>query len=322
MRRREFISLFSGAAAAWPVMLQAQAPVARIGFLGNLAPDVIPTLLGAFREGLQERGYSEGRNFVIEYRWGAPPDQKLAAELVARDVNVIVSWGTPATAAARAATQKIPIVMVGVADPIGAGLVASLSRPGGNVTGTTNLSRDLGGKLLEVLLEIVPLINPVFVLRNPQNPASALQLREIEVAARTFGIGVELVEAANSDQLEPAFAQMVRANAKGVILLAEPLFIGNGPRIADLAQRARLPSVFSRRENVEAGGLLSYGPSLRGQFRDTAVYVDKILKGANPADLPVEQPARLEFILNLKTAKAIGLTVPPILLVRADEVIE
>ena len=324
MKRREFITLLGGTAAAWPLAARAQQPerMRRIGYLASLSPAMVPELMSAFREGLRERGYIEGQNLRFEYRWATELNETLAAELIVLNVDVIVAWATPAVTAARRATSKIPIVMVGIADPIGAGFVANLSRPGGNITGTTNLARDLGGKLLELLLEIAPRINPVFVLRNPDNPASPLQLREVEVAARSLDLRVTLVEATSPREVDAAFARMIGENAKGVIALADPLLISQRAQLADLAQKARLPVIFSRRENVEAGGLISYGPSLRGQFRDTAMYVDKILKGADPANLPVEQPTRLELVVNLKTAKSLGLDVPPTLLARADEVIE
>jgi putative ABC transport system substrate-binding protein len=322
--RRDFLVVVgSGAlAVALGSPVSAQARMARIGYLASLSPTAAPDLLHAFRDGLIERGYIEGQNLKIEYRWAEQPDTSLAAELIALNVEVIVAWATPAVTAARRASSTLPIVMVGIADPIGAGFVNSLSRPGGNITGTTNLARDLGGKLLELLREIAPGINPVFVLRNPRNPAAALQLREVEVAARALGLQLVLLEVTVADELNDAFARMSHENAKGVITLADPLLISQRARIAELAQKARLPMVFSRRENVEAGGLISYGPNLRAQFRETAAFVDTILKGANPADLPVEQPTRLELILNLKTAKMMGLEVQPSLLVRADEVIE
>ncbi len=322
--RRDFImAIGSGSlAAALGSRASAQARVARIGYLASLAPTATPDLLHAFRDGLRERGYVEGENLKIEYRWAEQPDASLAAELVALNVQTILAWATPAVTAARRATSRLPIVMVGIADPVGAGFVNSLSRPGGNVTGTTNLARDLGGKLLELLREIAPGTNPVFVLRNPRNPAAPLQLREVEVAARALGLQLVLLDVTVADELNDAFARMARENAKGVVTLADPLLISQRERIAELARKTRLPMVFSRRENVEAGGLISYGPSLRAQFRDSAAFVDKILKGADPADLPVEQPTRLELILNLKTAKAIGLDVSPSLLVRANEVIE
>ena len=328
MRRREFIAVLGGAAVSAPMLwwrsarAQQGERMRRIGYLANLSPEAVPELMLALREGLREHGYVEGQNLKFEYRWAADLNETLAAELVALNVDVIVAWATPVVTAARRATSKTPIVMVGIADPIGAGFIANLSRPGGNITGTTNLSRDLGGKLLELLLEIVPRVNPVFVLRNPRNPASPLQLREVEVAARGLYLPVTLIDVTSPGEVDAAFARMVGENAKGVIALADPLLISQRAQLADLAQNARLPLIFSRRENVEAGGLISYGPSLLGQFRDTAMYVDKIFKGADPANLPVEQPTRLELVVNLKTAKALGLAVPPSILLRADKVIE
>jgi putative ABC transport system substrate-binding protein len=212
--------------------------------------------------------------------------------------------------------------MVGIADPIASGFVASLSRPGGNITGTTNLSRDLGSKLMELLTEVVPGLNSIAVLRNPRNPAAPVQFAEIEAAARALRRPIVPIDISTDAQLDDAIARMKRDNTGAAVALADPYFISRAARIANLAKSARLPIIFSRRENVESGGLLSYGPSLREQFRDTAVYVDRILKGAAPADLPVEQPSKFELLINVKTAEALGLTLPPTLLARADEVIE
>ena len=323
MRRRDVIKIIGGLVVAMPHTVAARQPkIPLIGYLALVPPTAIPGALQSFHDELRHRGFVEGQNIRIEYRWAAEMNKSVAAELVALNPDVIVAFATPPASAAREATSKIPIVMVGIADPIGAGLIASLSRPGGNVTGTTALARDLGGKLLEILREVVPNINPVFLLLNPQNPASSLQLGDIEVAARSLGLQLVRVEARGPDEIDAAFARMTRESAKGVITIVEPLFIDQRARIADLAQKARLPTVFLRRENVQAGGLISYGPSLPGQFRDTAIFVDKILKGAKPSELPVEQPTRLELIINLKTAKAIGISIPPSVLARADEVIE
>jgi putative ABC transport system substrate-binding protein len=323
MRRREFLSAIGGA-LSWPLSARAQpaARIARVGYLANLAPTATPELLNAFRDGLRTRGYVEGQNLTIASRWASPLSDSIVAELVGLKPDVIVAWATPSVAAAKRATSTIPIVMVGIADPIAAGFVRSLSQPGGNITGTTNLSRDLGGKLLELLIEVIPALNAIVVLRNPRNPASTFQFREVEVAGRSLKRQVVAIDVATDTELDNAFARMKREGAKAAVALADPYLISRRERISDLARAAQLPMIFSRRENVAAGGLMSYGPSLREQFRDTAIYVDKILKGAKPAELPVEQPTKFELVINLRTAKALGLTIPPTLLARADEVIE
>jgi putative ABC transport system substrate-binding protein len=233
-----------------------------------------------------------------------------------------VVWGTPASIAIAQATSTLPIVILSVTDPVGSGLVASLARPGRNITGVSNLSRDLSGKLLELLVQVVPGISRIAALRNPLNPGSALHLNETETAARELGLELQLVEARAPEDLEGAFAAIRRGRARGVVVLTDAMFIGQRHRIAELATKSRLPTVFARRENAEGGGLMSYGPSLSGQFLRAATYVDKILKGARPADLPIEQPTKFELVINLKTAKTLGLTIPPSLLARADEVIQ
>ena len=247
---------------------------------------------------------------------------RLAADLVRSKVDLLVSWTTPATLAAKRATSTIPIVMLAVGDPVGDGLVASLSKPGGNVTGVSNVARELSGKLLELLKEVRPDARRIAALRNPTNPASALAWRETEAAAKSLGVQLQLVAVREARELEPAFAAMARHHAAGVVILPDPLFLSERRRISELAQQARLATVFQRSENVEAGGLISYGPKLTEQFRQAAVYVDRILKGARPADLPVEQPVRFELVINLKTAKALGLSIPPGILLRADHVIQ
>jgi len=289
----------------------------RIGYLASLAPEATPLFFRAFRQELEARGYKEGQNLAIDCRWGASPSPALAAELVGLGPDVIVAWATPAVIAARGVASTIPIVMVGITDPIAAGFITNLSRPGGNITGTTNLARDLGGKTLELLIEIAPTLKSINILRNPHNPAATLQF-----AARALNREIVVIDASYDAELEEAFARMRREAAKAVVAFADPYFIERSSRIADLAREARLLTVFSRRENVDAGGLLAYGPSLRAEFRATAIYVDKILKGASPADLPVERPSTFELIINAGTAKAIGVAIPPTLLARADEVID
>jgi ABC-type uncharacterized transport system substrate-binding protein len=244
------------------------------------------------------------------------------AELVNANVDVIVAWGTPSVIAVRRATSTIPIVMVSVGDPVGSGFIASLARPGANITGISNITVDLSAKLLELFIELVPGMKRVGVVRNPNNPNVTVQLRETEDAARKLNLRVQVVEARTSEDFERAFSRLRTERVNGVVLLADPSVIEQSRRIAELAQAARLPTAFQRRENVDAGGLLSYGPSISDQFREAGIYVDRLLKGAKPSELPVEQPTKFELVINLKTAKALGLEIPPTLLTRADEVIE
>jgi putative ABC transport system substrate-binding protein len=323
VRRREFITLLGGA-AAWPLGARAQQPkVWRIGFLAPAPPT--RAMLNAFRDGLRERGYVEGQNLSIDVRWPQGPfehNPDLAAELARSNVDVIVAWASPAVIAARRATSTIPIVMAGIGDPVGYGGIASLARPGGNVTGVSLMAPDLSGKLVELLVEIVPGTNRIGVVHNPNNPGATVIMRETEKAIRALGLEFEVIEASVLEEFERAFGRLSTKGVKGVVLAADPSVIEHGAKIAELAQKARLPTVFQRRENVEAGGLLSYGASLNEVLRHTAFYVYRILKGARPDELPVEQPTKFELVINLNTAKALGLDLPPTLLARADEVIE
>jgi putative ABC transport system substrate-binding protein len=282
-------------------------------------------MLNAFRDGMRERGYVEGQNLSIAVRWPQETfdhDPSVVAELINGNVDVIVAWATPAVVAAQRATSTIPIVMVGVGDPVGLGFIASLARPGGNITGLSNLSVDLNAKLMELFVELVPGMKCVGVVRNPNNPVVPMFLRETEDAVRKLNMRIQVVEAQTSDEFERAFAQLSANGVDGVVLLPDPTVVEHGRRIAELAQSARLPTAFLRRENVDAGGLLSYGANLNNEFRQVAFYVDRILKGAKPAELPVEQPTKFELVINLKTAKALGLTVPLIVQMTADDVIE
>ncbi len=312
---------------ATSLAVEAQPPgkAYRVGFLSTSPPEGSKALLDAFLNGLRQFGYSQGTNLAVEHRWTAgTPDRldALARELVQGQVDVILAWGTPATGAAKRATTKIPIVMVGVGDPIGAGFVHTLSRPGGNITGVSNISRDLSGKVLALLKEVVPGAARIGVLRNPGNPVAKLQLVEAERAAQSLGIRLHLSDAREPRDLEAAFAAMGRERVAGVTALADPMFLSQSKQIAQFALRARLPSAFARRENVDAGGLMSYGPNLADQFRSAGGYVHRILQGATPGDLPVEEPTRLELIVNLNAARALGITIPPSLLLQADQVLE
>jgi len=324
MRRRDFIKVIAGSAVVWPLAARAQQPkVWRIGFLAAVPPT--PVMLSALRDGMRERGYVEGSNLSIDVRWPQGTfehDPSPVAELINSNVDVIVAWATPAVNAARRATSAIPIVMVGQGDPVGFGFIASLARPGGNITGLTNIAVDLGAKVMELFAELVPGMKRVGVVRNPNNPAVPVVLRETEDAVRKLNMQVEVVDAQTSDEIERAFAQLSAKSADGVVLLPDPTVIEHSRRIAELAQSARLPTAFQRRENVDAGGLFSYGPDLNYQLRQAAFYVDRILKGEKPAELPVQQPTKVELVINLKTARMLGLTVPQSFLVAADEVIE
>ena len=326
MDRRAFIA---GGAATFTASRAATAQQARkgyrIGVLLAAAPIADAPHVQALRQSLQEFGYSEGQNLALELRWVTTAEaglDHLAADLVRSKIDLLVAWTTPATLAAKRATSVIPIVMVSVGDPVQSGLVASLRRPGGNVTGVSNVSRDVSGKQLELLREIHPGATRIAALRNPTNPGSALMWHETQVAAHSLAVQLRLAAVSEPKELEPTFAAIARERIAGVVVLADPLFLSERHRIALLAQQARLVTVFQRGENVEAGGLLSYGPKLTEQFRQAAVYVDRILKGAKPGDLPVEQPTKFELVNNLKTAKAIGVTIPPSLLLRVDQVIE
>ena len=304
---------------------QRAAPEYRIGVLLPAPATAVAPQVEALRGRLLRLGYSEGHNLVLEVRSNAGAEgglDRLATDLVLSKVDLLVAWTTPATLAAKRATRTIPIVMVSVGDPVGSGLVASLSRPGGNVTGVSNVSRDVSGKLLQLLREVRPDATRLAVLRNATNPGSALMWRETQAAAESLRIQLQHVAVGTSKELGSAFAAMVRDRAAGVVVLPDPLFTSERQQIAKLARQAQLATVFQRSENLEAGGLLSYGPKLTEQFRQAASYIDRILKGAKPAELPVEQPIHFELVINLKVAKALGLAIPPSMLARADHVIQ
>ena len=291
------------------------------------SPSDRPSHLDAFRQRLRELGWVEGQNIVIDYRYAEGrvdrlPD--LAAELVRLKVDLIVaSAGTQAATAAKNATETIPIVMIYVRDPVGTGLIASLARPGGNVTGVSgSAGLELFAKQLELLKETVPKIRRVAILSNPDNAYHQLAIREVNVAARSLGVQLQLLEARGPNEFDGAFAAMAKERVGALLVLSDAIFGSHRTRLADLAARSRLPAAFGVRDDVEAGGLMSYGPSFLDLFRRSAAYVDKILKGAKPADLPVEQPNKFELVINLKTAKTLGLTIPQSVLLRADQVIE
>jgi putative tryptophan/tyrosine transport system substrate-binding protein len=306
---------------------QPTASVRTIGFLGP--PPSAGGLVQAFQQGLRELGYVEGQNIRIEYRYTDAPLQgdidrmaQLAAELVRLKPDVLVVSITEAALAARSVTRTIPIVMANAADPVGAGLVSSLAHPGGNITGLTRLAPELVGKNLEILKEAVPETTRVAVLANPKNPLSAMMVADAQNAARTLGVQLKIFEARTPAEVERAFSSLQTDRVGALLLFPDGTFYLNRTHIVGLALRYRLPAIFQNREFADGGGLLSYGPSSAGNYRRAATYVDKILKGTKPADLPVEQPTKFELVINLKTAKALGLTIPHSLLLRADQVIQ
>ena len=306
---------------------QQATKVPRVGYLAasSRSDPQVQRNLDAFRQGLRDLGYVEGQNIAIEHRfaegkWERLPD--LAAELVSLKVDLIVALVTPAVRAAKLATGTIPIVMMGVIDPIATGFVASLARPGGNITGLSMMAPELVGKQMQLLKELVPKVSRVAVLWNPANPGNAPQLREAEVAARALRVQLQPLEAREPSEIDSAFAEMTRKRAGALIVLVDTMLSAHRTRVADLAVKNRLPAVYGVRAHAEAGGLMAYGVNLADLSKRAATYVDKILKGAKPADLPVEQPTRFELVVNLKTAKALGLTIPQSVLLRADQVIE
>ena len=312
---------------AAPLAAEGQPPgrLSRIGFLGNSTAPLEANLVGPFREGLRDLGYVEGRNVLIEYRWAEGRYERfpaLIAELTALNVDLIVTAGTPASLAVKKATTSIPLVMVAVGDPVATGLVASLGRPGGNITGLTSIAAEIEGKRLELLREVLPRVSHVAVLWNAASPVQVIQERETRAAAQVLGMKYLSLGVRTREEIEEAFAALVRERPGALLVLADRLFLHHRARIMDFAAQHRLPGVHAYRELVEAGGLMSFGPSYAGMHRRAAYFVDRILKGAKPGDLPVERPARFELIINLKAAKVLGLTIPPSLLLRADEVIE
>jgi putative ABC transport system substrate-binding protein len=326
MKRREFITLLGGAAVGWPLAASAQTlpKIARVGFVFGITPTTSKHNIEAFRQGLRELGYVEGQTIVLEVRWAEGRSERmpeLMAELVGLKVDVLVAASTPAALAAKNVTQSIPIVMI-AGDPIGLGLVTSLARPGGNVTGLSYYGEAITGKRLELLKEVVPELARVGVLRNPLVPSHPIYWKDTEVAAQRLGVALEALEVRGPEDFEAAFATAKQRNAQALLVFDDILTITYRSRITALAASSRLPAMYPYRELPDAGGLMSYGPSTVPLFRRAAALVDKILKGAKPADLPVEQPTTFELVVNVKVAKVLGLTVPPSLLARADEVIE
>ena len=327
MKRREFITLLGGAAAS-PLAARAQpqsGKMSRIGFLGNSTAALEANLVEPFRDGLRALGYEEGRTILIEYRWAEGNYARfpaLVAELLAANVDVLVTAGTPAALAIKQATKSAPVVMIAVGDPVGTGLVPSLARPGGNLTGLSSIAPDLEGKRLEILREVVPKLSHVAMFVNWANPFHALSVRQAQAAAQALAIKLQLLDVRAAEDLDRAFAAILKERPEALLILADRVFLHNRTRMMDFATRQRLPNVNAYRELIEAGGLMSFGPSYEDMHRRAAIYVDKILKGAKPGDLPVEQPTKFTLVLSLKAAKAIGLDVSPLLLARADEVIE
>jgi putative ABC transport system substrate-binding protein len=324
MSRKIIICLLTGSLMCIAPFAEAQQPkkVPRIGYLSLTTSPRGPD---AFLQGLRDLGYIEGQNIVIEYRDAAGRAERLpdlAAELVRLKVDVIVAGASQSTRAAKQATKTIAVVFHGVGDPVAQGIVDSLARPGGNITGVASLSPEVGGKRLELLKEVVPTASRVVVLWNPTNSSNSLQLKEIRTAAQTLAFRVQSLEVSKPDDIDRAFTSISREGADALLVFADPFLSSQSNRIFDLATKNRLPAMYGQSDPVEAGGLMSYAPSFREFGWRAAYYVDKILKGTKPADLPVEQPTKFEFVVNLKAAKQIGLTIPPNVLARADKVIK
>jgi ABC-type uncharacterized transport system substrate-binding protein len=323
--RRDFITLLGGGAAAWPLAARAQpSKTPTVGFLSASTPAVAGQWVAAFAQRLRDLGWIEGRTVAIEYRWAEGRNDRMAeiaAEFVRAKVNVIVAQGTQAALAAKNATASLPIVFALPGDPIGSGLVASLARPGGNVTGLSSQTAELGGKRLDLLREIVPGLRRLAIMVNDSNAAGVVDTHEVQAAARAVGVDVASFEIRRTEDIAPAFATFKGA-VDALYVPPDALLNTNRIRINTLALVARLPTMYGARENVEAAGLISYGPSFTDLFRRAGDYVDKILRGTKPGDLPVEQPTKFELVVNLITAKALGLDVPASVLARADEVIE
>jgi len=324
MDRRAFLGTL-GLLAAPLAEAQQAGKVHRIGFLGNSTPALEANLVGAFREGLREMGYVEGQNILVEYRWAEGKYERLpalVAELLARNVEVIVTAGTPASHAVKKATTSVPFVMVAVGDPVASGLIPSLTRPGGNITGLTSMGDELEGKRLELLRDLIPTISHVAALTNSGNASLKKASEVLRAVAAALHIRVLVIDVRSADQLDAAFDVIVRKRPDALLVPGDRVFLTNRVRIVQFAAQRRLPGMYAYRELVEAGGLICYGPNYAAMHRRAVYFVDRILKGARPGDLPVEGPTTFELVINLKTAKALGLTIQPSLLLRADQVIE
>jgi len=331
MRRREFIESTICCAVIWSAFgsraLYAQqgGKIPRVGFMGNSTAALEANLIKPFREGFRELGYEEGRNIEIVFRWAEGNYARfpaLIAELLAAKVDVLVTAGTPATLAVKKATSTVPLVMVAVGDPVGTGIIPSLAQPGGNITGLSSLAPDLEGKRLQILREVVPYLSRVAFFLNPSNPFHSVSMRQALAAAKALKIELQPYEVRKTEDLDAAFASIAKKRPDGLLILADRVFLHNRKRLMDFATNQKLPSVNAYRELVYAGGLMSYGPSYEDMHRRAAIYVNKILKGAEPANLPVELPTKFNLLINLKAAKALDIEVPATLLTRADEVIE
>jgi putative ABC transport system substrate-binding protein len=328
MDRRAFLHSFALGLLAATVSGEGQQPagkIYRVGLLAGLDPAGATRFLGRFFERLRQLGYIEGKNLMIESRYAHGKFERFpgfAAELVRLNVDVIVASVDAAAVAAREATRTIPVVTVAVGDPVALGLIASLARPGGNITGLTTLSVDLSAKQLELLKEAIPGVTRVAVLWDPGNPGMALQMRETQAAAKSLGLELQTLGARTPDEFDRAFVAIAKERPGALLVLADPLFFTVRTKILDLAAKNRLPAVHGFREFTEAGGLMSYGVDLPDNYRRAATYVDRILKGTKPADLPVEQPTKFELVINMRTARALGLSIPPSVLVRADALIQ
>jgi putative ABC transport system substrate-binding protein len=328
MQRREFITLLGGAVAAWPLPARAQQPTMPVlGFVSFAQREATlqASWYQAFHDGMRDHGWIPGRNLLIEYRFADNKPDRLAAlvqDLVRLKLDAIFVPTRPALPAVRAATTTIPVVFVSLGDPIAEGWVASLARPGGNLTGVAGLSPDLAGKRLELLRELAPSLSKVAVLWNPANSTEEVAVKVTETAARSLGMSLVVERAGSPAEFHRAIAAIAQSDAKSIVVLPDPMFLANREQLVELIRQSRLPAIYMETGFVAAGGLISYGPNFMELFRRAAAYVDKILKGAKPGDLPVEQPTKFELVINLKTANAIGVTVPTSILLRASEVIE